>query len=214
MKLSEYFADPSIIEERIGVARKRALRAISRLGEPSRPQGVNDTVYVGLRPSLRPCANDRWYQALQCPFDQLVYMLDDYDGHRARMRMRQNGVPYVGTLVQAPTRINPPSDVKKRRAAIFSAKDMPDMLIADLSRHQVFTMVEWVRFELMRLALRNMERDGELFLLNEDVWQVYVTVMDDYRRDAPKSQKRRKKHDDRHFHGHPRSHRQRVVTSI
>lgn len=199
--LSDYLPD-AVIPERTARAEERALRAINRLGRALTLGPASDTVRVGDEPSYTRCANDPWYLELTDPFRQLAYMLNAFDGQRAKQRRKSQGTPSAITLTAPPPPIRVPQARRLRRSWLFSAQDIPSLLLERMSPSEVTAHVEAVRYALMERALDTMREGNELwFYPNDELWQVPVHVMDQYR--CPGHGTNRVKNDKRPFHGRP-----------
>jgi hypothetical protein len=182
------------------------LRAFCHLGSPGIAEPTNDTVRVGDRPSYEYCGQDQDYLKLKDPFEQLVYMLDAYDGHRARKRRRNRSMAASSLLVGAPPPVNVPTHRPYRRSWLFGASDIPQLLLETMSPQEISAHVEAVRYTLMQSALEEMRRTEELWLYcDQCLWQVPVHVMDAFRKNPHRPN--RVKYDSRTFHGHPNRER-------
>jgi len=215
--LSDYLPNEVELSNRVARAESRALRAFCRIGEQFAAEHAGDTLRVGTRPSYARCEEDTRYGALSEPFAQLVFMIDAFDGYRARRRRAQmEAGDWQSELVKAPPPIDVPQSLQYRRAWLFGAHDIPLLLVSQMPSGEVHAHVEAVRYRLMELALAGMhERKDLWFFPEQELWQVRVSVMDAFRTRHHRHTNRVKV-DDRSVHGRPNRDRNNGIplTSI
>jgi hypothetical protein len=218
--------DPIIVEEvkrranqalndpsRVATTRHRILRTVSLLGHPT--DGLNDTVRVGDMPSFGRCADDPDYVELEDPLERFAYMIDRMDGWRARKHMQRKMYGGISQLIKSPPPLRQPQQIRHRRGAIFHADDLLPLL-ADASDFEMFAHVEVGRYEMIRqVSLRMYNTTYELLVFPvQEVCSVLPSVMEAWHKEQEERRRPSVKYDDRHFHGHPKSHRGRVPTSV
>lgn len=114
------------------------------------------------------------------------------------------------------TRLRSPQDIKRRRSAMFGAKDIPEGYfepyhLASFEIDEVITHV----ITLMYLEILTSWKDAGILYRIGNVWHFSVEAMDAYRKDVERAQQCRHhvKRDDRSFHGKPSSDKRRKIFS-
>lgn len=213
MNITEYFANPAVITERKLVAETRVLRTFYR---DNHKGGARVMMTVGKSPCVVDCKDFLEYQACSGqPFEQLLIMVDTYDGFMARLHVEQaeSEQDNLGPLVRDGRRVRQPQDLRRRRSAIFGGADLPPDVSSSLTKAEVYGLVDMIRRELIREAMENMLDELDLFSVREDEWQLRPSAMDRYYLAEKPDHGPGIKPDNRSYHGHPQSHRGRVVTS-
>lgn len=202
IELADYLPSEDLRAERIARAEQRVLRAFCRMSTPRAQAHRGDTIRVGTQPSFERCKDDREYQSLNDPFEQLVYVLDAYDGYRARRRRQQTETTWNSTLIESPPLVYAPQTHQYRRSWLFGALDIPQLLLTRMPAQEVTIHVEAVRYQLILQAASDLRDTGELwYFIDQELWQVPVHVMDEYRCGGRRRPANRVKVDERTVHG-------------
>lgn len=144
-KPEDFFQDnPAEFAKRVKRARARVLEAIRF---SSRPLIGHEVSLVG-----KPLKADT--------VEQLVIYVDRIDGRRAKSVRRQNSQ----SVLYERRHPRSPQDVKRRRAALFSGKDIPPGYFGrrKMSQSDIDRFVDLMRRLLLKEAIRTMHLQHEL----------------------------------------------------
>jgi hypothetical protein len=144
--------------------------------------------------------------------EELASYVDFIDGRRAKQVRKQRTRAASGKLGPGERRLRSPQDVKKRRSALFSGKDIPVGYFGQRtpSTAEVSRFVDQMRWHLFEAAIRKMQSEHELVLVGR-MWHVPVSVMDVHRLRPIRQQN--VKVDDRSFHGRPNRDRRALAAA-